>query len=185
MSLEVSFVRHPGQRDHIYVVRDDGTTCDWAFPTYGDQLPHDLCHLVIEDVLQIPNGFWGLVDQGMEVRLIDDQGTLVKDGRPLFEHANFDFRDLIQAEEAVALLAPIGMQVEQVGALAVATRTGAGTVDAIRVGLSRELGFALPAGVSPLDVSPIQTRLVELQTEWRALTDGGLLSISFTRPSGL
>jgi hypothetical protein len=146
VALTVSFVRHHGNRDHIYVTREDGTSCDWAFPTYGNQLPHDLCHLVIEEMLEIQNGFWGLVEQGMDVRLINDQGTLTKDGQPLADHFDFDFSDLIRAEEAVALLAPTGMEFEQVGALAVARRTtGEGETNS---DVASTLGFALPPGCS-------------------------------------
>jgi hypothetical protein len=179
--LKVSFVRHPGERDHIYVEREFGTPCDWTFPTYGDQLPHDLCHLVVEEMLQISNGFWGLVDQGMEVQLIDDQGTLVEDGRPLSEHVQFNSIDLVRAEEAVALLAPTGMQIEMAGPLAVALRSRDAGVS-IGEDVQHELGFALPAGCSPIVIAGIRDRLRELQTEWRALEGGGSITLSFARP---
>jgi hypothetical protein len=51
-TLEASFVRHREHRDHICVIRQDGSTCDWAFLTYEDQFPHELCHLVVEEGLQ-------------------------------------------------------------------------------------------------------------------------------------
>jgi hypothetical protein len=57
--LEVSFVRRRGKRDRVYVHRSDGTSTGWDFPSYGDGLPHDLCHLVVEDELGLPDGFWG------------------------------------------------------------------------------------------------------------------------------
>ena len=46
--LEVTFVCRRRQRDRVYVTRSDGTTTGWDFPSYGDGLPHDLCHLVVE-----------------------------------------------------------------------------------------------------------------------------------------
>jgi hypothetical protein len=182
VSLEVTFVRHRGERDHVYVTRSDSTNCDWSFPTYGDQLPHDLCHLVIEEPLQIRNGFWGLVEQGMEVQLIDDQGVLSKDGRPIFEHSAFDASDLIRAEEAVALLAPIGMQVVQVGALAVATRSATGSTEQRSSEVMLHLGFTLPAAATAEVVASIRERLLELQREWASLVDGGSITLHFTLP---
>src|ERR1022692_2336181 len=104
MALTVAFVRHRERRDRIYVTRQDGTSIFWDFPSYGDRLPHDLMHLVVEDGLGIVNGFWGMVAAGAEVTLIDNQATLVCHGRPLVEHPGVDFSDLMQAEEAVALL---------------------------------------------------------------------------------
>jgi hypothetical protein len=61
--LEASFVRRRGSRDRVYVTRSDGTTTGWDFPSYGDGLPHDLCHLVVEEALGLSEGFWGLVDR--------------------------------------------------------------------------------------------------------------------------
>jgi hypothetical protein len=182
VSLEVTFVRHHGERDHVRVTRSDATTCEWSFPTYGDQLPHDLCHLVIEELLHLRNGFWGLVEQGMEIRLIDNQGVLVKDGRPIFEHSAFDASDLIRAEQAVALLAPIGMQVVQVGSLAVATRTETGSTEQPQLEAIPSLGFTLPTEATADVVSLIRRRLLELQREWALLLNGGSITLHFTLP---
>ncbi|HLM96944.1 MAG TPA: hypothetical protein VK283_11555 [Acidimicrobiales bacterium] len=115
MGLRVAFVRHRERRDRVYVTRQDASSTAWDFPSYGDRLPHDLCHLVVEEELGIVDGFWGLVDQGVEVRLVDNQATLVRDGRPLVEQPGVAFTDLMRAEEAVALLAPTGIVTEQVG----------------------------------------------------------------------
>lgn len=179
VALTVSFVRHHGKRDHVYVTRENGTTCDWAFPTYGDQLPHDLCHLVVEEMLGIPNGFWSLVEQGMEVRLINNQGTLVKEGRSLSGDSAFDFSGLVRAEEAVALLAPIGMRFEQAGALVVARRSTGGTTTSADA--ASNLGFTLPPGCSTEVVNATRERLRELTERWRSLDDGGAITLSFTR----
>ncbi|MDQ3570648.1 MAG: hypothetical protein M3450_12995 [Actinomycetota bacterium] len=74
--LDATFVRRRGSRDRVYVTRADGTSTSWHFPSYGDGLPHDLCHLVVEDELGLTDGFWGLIDQGVEVRLVNNQATL-------------------------------------------------------------------------------------------------------------
>jgi hypothetical protein len=178
VALTVSFVRHRGKRDHVYVTRQDGSSCDWEFPTYGNQLPHDLCHLVIEEMLAISNGFWGLVEQGMEARLVNDQGTLAKDGRTL-SASGFDFSDLVRAEEAVALLAPVGFRFDQVGALAVARQS---VVDRAREpDVAAQLGFKLPPGCSTEVVTATGVRLGELREQWRELHDGGAITLSFMR----
>jgi hypothetical protein len=52
------------------------------FPSYGDGLPHDLCHLVVEDGLGLSEGFWGLVDQHVDVCVVNNQPTLMRDGKP-------------------------------------------------------------------------------------------------------
>jgi hypothetical protein len=64
--LRASFVRTVGERDRIYVVRSDGSEVNWAFPNYGEALPHDLIHLVVEAAFGLRQGFWGRVDAGVD-----------------------------------------------------------------------------------------------------------------------
>lgn len=104
MALRVAFLRQRGQRDRIYVTRPDSSTTAWDFPSYGDGLPHDLVHLVVESGLGIVDGFWGLVDGGVEVTLVNDQACLVRAGRPLVDQPGFDASGLLRAEEAVAVI---------------------------------------------------------------------------------
>jgi hypothetical protein len=101
VSLTVTFVRHRGRRDRIYVERPDGSQLSWTFPTYGDRLPHDLGHLVVERALGIDDGFWGLVADGADVALVHNVATLVRDGNPLVK-SDVDFSGLRRAEDAVA-----------------------------------------------------------------------------------
>lgn len=154
MAMRVSFVRHRGRRDHVYVTRSDDSVADWAFPTYGGELPHDLCHLVVEEALGIARGFWGMVDAGMNVQLVDNQATLVHDGQPLVDDPSVDFSDLKRAEQAVALL---------------------GTADHLR----SELGFDGPEGASAETILSIGQRLEELRRQWRNLDDGAAITLDY------
>src|SRR5882762_4340026 len=81
--LKASFVRTVGERDRIYVVRSDGSEVDWAFPTYGDALPHDLIHLVVEAAFGLGQGFWGRVDAGA------DPGAIMADANRRGGHDKF------------------------------------------------------------------------------------------------
>ncbi|HEY5274763.1 MAG TPA: hypothetical protein VIJ34_16245 [Acidimicrobiales bacterium] len=182
VALVASFVRQRGSRDHIFVRRSDGSSCAWAFPTYGDRLPHDLCHLVIEAMLGIADGFWGLVDEGMEVQLIDDQATLGKDGRPLAGRGDVDLSGLVRAEEAVALFGPAGMQFDKTGGLVVATTTVTEPSPALEGGRAA-LGFSLPATADKSISNAIRDRLMQLGEEWRALHDGAAITLAFETPA--
>ena len=46
--LVASFIRSRGERDRVHVRRSDGTETSWLLPTYGEGMPHDLVHLVVE-----------------------------------------------------------------------------------------------------------------------------------------
>ena len=179
MALTVAFVRHRERRDRIYVTRQDGTSIFWDFPSYGDRLPHDLMHLVVEDGLGIVNGFWGMVDAGAEVTLIDNQATLVCHGRPLVEHPGVDFSDLMQAEEAVALLGPTGMQTEQVGAITVARLDSASSGTPPENLLGSDLGCEPLAQRSAQEIASIRQLLHDLGQQWRDLFDGAAITLTF------
>ena len=178
MVLQVSFVRHRGHRDHVYVSRSDGSSTGWEFPSYGDDLPHDLCHLVVEDELGITDGFWGLVDQGTDVKLINNQATLVRGGKPIVENPGLDFSDLSRAERAVALLAPFGLRARQSDALAVA-RLDLGESGPSAVHLISELGFDLSEGTPEELLSLIQRRLEAFRREWQSLDDGAAIMVTY------
>jgi hypothetical protein len=186
--LEVSFVRRRGQRDHVYVHRDDGSETDWAFPTYGDGLPHDLCHLVVEQGLGLTDGFWGLVDQGVEVGLVNNQATLVRDGTPLTELPDADFRGLMQAEAAVAALGSPMHAVQLAGELVVGRPgvedepdDGEALPDPIDVSTAFSASVELPPTATPDAVAAIHAELRALAQRWRGLDDGGAITLTFTR----
>src|SRR5579859_7414385 len=164
--LEVSFVRRRGSRDRVYVTRDDGSSTGWDFPSYGDGLPHDLCHLVVEDELCLTEGFWGLVDQGVDVGLVNNQATLLRDGRPLVEHIGADFSGLTEAEAAVAVLAGPSVDVTTSGELAVARLTTALGGTATAGDMAQALGVQLPASATPDAIAAVRTRLRELSERW-------------------
>jgi hypothetical protein len=185
--LEVTFVRHRGRRDHVYVHRGDGSATDWAFPSYGDGLPHDLCHLVVEDGLGLTEGFWGLVDQGVEVALVRNQAALVRDGTPLTEIAGADFSGLMEAEMAVASLGSPMHTLELAGDLVVVrpgTDGQAETMSAVgpaMTDVAARFGHDLPATATPDAVAAIHQRLRELGATWRTLPDGGSIVLPFQR----
>jgi hypothetical protein len=160
VSLTVTFVRHRQRRDRVYVARGDGTSTFWDFPSYGDRLPHDLCHLVVEDGLGIVDGFWGMVDRGVEVRLVDNQATLVRHGRPLVDEPGVDFSDLRRAEDAVAYLGSGGVRPEPVDAVTV-THLDATTEAAL---------------------SSTRQRLADLGRRRRALSDGDAITLAYAGP---
>jgi len=55
-------------------------------------LPHDLCQLVVEDGFHIAKGFWGLIDDGMDVTLLDNQVVLIRVGKPLVDDPGVNFQ---------------------------------------------------------------------------------------------
>lgn len=180
IAVKASFVRHRERRDRVYVTRQDGSSTAWDFPSYGDRLPHDLCHLVVEEALGISNGFWGLVDQGVEVRLVDDQATLVRAGKPLVQEVGVDFSDLMEAERMVGVFGPTGIHTEQVGAITVAHLDPSSTAASCDTDEPpSELGVDLPAGLSDEAIASLRRQLHDLGEQWRSLDDGDAITLTY------
>jgi len=64
--MRVTFVKTIGNRDRVYVRFADGREKSWPFPTYGEHLPHDCVHLIVERAFAIADGVWGHVERGGE-----------------------------------------------------------------------------------------------------------------------
>jgi len=73
--LKATFVRTAGERDRIHVTRSNRTTVSWQFPAYGDELPHDLVHWVVETSCGLRSGFWGRVDAGADPAAINAEAS--------------------------------------------------------------------------------------------------------------
>ena len=152
----------------------------WEFPSYGDGLPHDLCHLIVEEALGLSEGFWGLVDQHVDVGLVHNAPTLMRDGRPLVERPDIDFSGLLRAEEMVAVLGVPAMEVEELSDVAV-VRLSSSAVSPVSVDdLGERLGCELPENLAV--IAAIHDRLRELGQRWRTLDDGCSIKLTFSGP---
>src|SRR6478736_3934875 len=95
--LRARFVRTVGERDRVYVRRSDGSETSWVFPSFGDGLPHDLVHLVVEQDFGVRDGFWGRVDRGVEPAAINAEANRVG-GKGKYAGFGPDLQQLLLAE---------------------------------------------------------------------------------------
>lgn len=158
-------MRVRGQRDRIYVRRSDGSEVSWVFPTYGDELPHDLVHLIVEGAFGVRQGFWGRVDAGVDPARINDEANRMG-GANKYQGFGDDRRDLLLAE-----------------ALAAASWLNVDVSDEQRreaiVESCGKLGVELPPAVSLERVGEVRAALAQLRAQWRALGVKGTLKLRF------
>jgi hypothetical protein len=57
--------------DKITICRADGTTAAAQFPKKGP-VPHDAVHLIVEEVLGLAHGFWGMIAAGHDLEDMQD-----------------------------------------------------------------------------------------------------------------
>jgi len=117
---------------------------------------------------------------------VDNQATLVRDGRPLLGQPGVDFAGLEEAETAVALLGPTSLLVIEgdPSGLAVArtpesASAAAAPSDASAARIAEIAGGPLPASATPERIAAIRARLAELDDRWRHLDDGGAITLAF------
>jgi hypothetical protein len=167
--LKATFVRAAGERDRIYVTRSDGSEVSWSFPSYGDGLPHDLVHWVVESCCGLRNAFWGRVDAGADPAVVNAEANRAG-GSDKYAGYGPDRQELDVAEA----LANAGW-----------TRDGA-TEAEIRESLvtqCRSLGAPAP-DLSPTQAERIRSTLRELSSRWRSLLPKGSLTVTFPDSEG-
>ena len=161
--LEVAFVRTVGEADRLYVKRSDGTEAHWSAPTYGDALPHDLVHLVVESAFDLRRGFWGRVDEGVDPKIVSDQANR-KGGADKYAAYGSDQAELVLAE-----------------ALATAPWAEERVDDGIAEAFARMRASGPPVQVSAERVREVRGVLAALTTRWRDLRPKGALNLTFDR----
>jgi hypothetical protein len=163
--LEASFVRVIGERDRIYVTRSDGSSVSWVFTSYGDDLPHDLVHLVVESAFGVTQGFWGRVDAGADPGAIAREANR-KGGRDKYAGYGADQAQL-QLAEALANVrwraadATAGALIEQAAAAC------------------RDAGVVPPPALSAERAGQVRRMLGDLTTQWRAFAPKGTIVLRF------
>ena len=153
--MRVRFVRTAGAPDRVYVRRSDGSETSWSFPTYGDAVPHDLVHLVVEEEFAIADGFWGRVDRGVDPARTNAEANRIGGAN---KYAGFgdDLRGLYLAETLANLSWGISEVTDE-----------------------ERLQRAADCRVDLAGLRRVRERLAELGAQWRALVPKGTLELTF------
>jgi hypothetical protein len=162
--LQAAFVRTVGAPDRVYVVRSDGSEVGWSFPTYGDGLPHDLVHLVVESAFGLSGAFWGRVDEGADPRIINAEANR-RGGPDKYAAFGPDGSILLLAE---ALAAAPWIAVPAAGELE----------SHVRAAHAR---FGVEYGAPQGRIDETRAVLAWLGAQWRGLRPKGALNLRFER----
>ena len=163
--MMVSFVRVRGQRDRIYAHRSDGTEVSWVFPSYGDGLPHDLVHLVVEAAFGLRHGFWGRGAAGDDPAVINDEANRAC-GPDKYRGFGADRTELLLAEGLAA------------GPWFDPEISDAARLDRVAESV-RRVGAQPPASLSLDRVIAARTALEALRARWRAFGEKGTIRLVF------
>ena len=163
--MQVTFVRTVGEKDRIYVVRDDGSESSWSFASYGPRLPHDLVHLVVESITGLRPGLWGRVAAGADMRRINAAANRMG-GKDKYKALGDDISDVL-VSEALAIAPWSDESLDDVACLDAIAKNAA------------DMGVALPDSIEENTVAAVRARLSELRREWRQLVPKGSIRLSF------
>lgn len=154
--------------DAIRIVRADGSAADTRFPKKGP-FPHDLVHAVVEDVLGLTRGFWGMIAEGRYPEEIQSLADAMGHSSAKKAHEpDPSIMELVQAERLVECF-----EAEIWG--------GPAGLDSLQS--AADAGFAqsmVPRiELAETDVAEIRRRLAALQVEWMTLHEGGTLAFDW------
>ena len=164
--LRARFVRTVGERDRVYVRRSDGSETSWEFASYGEGLPHDLVHLVVERDFGVRRGFWGRVNQGVSPARITEEANRVG-GKDKYAGFGPDQRELLIAEALAAAAGGYRPDMDDAAH------------HAQLVAAYASIGLAVPPSLTVEALGATTRRLRELQVKWKALVPKGTLELEF------
>ena len=160
--MRVTFVRTVGAKDRVYVTRDGGGETSWEFPSYGEGLPHDLVHLVVESRFGVTRGVWGRVAAGADLARINAAANKMG-GNDKYRALGDDLDQVMLAE--VLANAP-WLRLDE-----------APTVTAVLEHMSAQV--AVPASVTAESIERVRAELFALREKWRALAPKGSLTFRY------
>ena len=163
--MKVTFVRTVGKPDRFYVVRADGTEASSSFPSYGDALPHDLVHLVVEAGFELRNGIWARVARGVDLEAVNAQANRMG-GKVAQKYAGLG-EDLAEVFLSEALANASWRE---------RTLSPAERVGDIRASCAR-FAVPMPASVTPERSARVHDVLERLGQRWRALVPKGAIAL--------
>lgn len=163
--MDISFVRTQGNPDRIYVHRTDGTEVSWTFPTYGNELPHDLVHLVVEAGFGVRGGIWAKVDAGLDLARGNARANRVG-GPDKYAAMGMDEPPIYLSEALAA------------AGWANPERSDQERLEVIREGCAK-YKVPVPATVTVERIGEVRVSLDRLRVRWRALLPKGALRFSF------
>jgi hypothetical protein len=152
--MRVSFVRTAGERDRFYVRRDDGSEASWSFPSYGERLPHDLVHFVVEQALAYRGGVWGAVARGADLAAISAEANR-RGGKIADKYARMGDPGELLVAEALANAPWLDPEADIIAAVPPS------------------------AGLTVEKVREIRARLEELGERWRGLLPKGSIELDW------
>ena len=170
--MDLAFTRGDGRRHHITAVRDDRVVGYYAMADYGTALPHDMAHVVVESVFDLPWGFWGLVAAGGRFETLNRAAVRTPGVRrtdPLVERYR---SDLLVAEGLVNLFHQL-----QVGG----DDDPASYVREAAL-VCAECGRELPTAVCTEAVVLARRALEDLNARWQSTPAGETLRLEFPLP---
>ena len=167
--MRIVALRTGEERDRVYVHRDDGTEVSWSWASYGESLPHDLVHWVIESRLGLTEGFWGLVASGVDPARVNKAAERIATGVHLRDTTGRDTSDLVQAEMLTAAVGALAWQSPD-EALAVLAESCSG------------FGVEVPDGFDAERLTWVAEQVETWAARWRALWPGDSLELEFPDP---
>ena len=164
--MEIAAVRTGGPRDRVYVTRDDGTQVFWDWSSYGESLPHDLVHYLVEIEFELTDGFWGLVGAGVDPTRVNKAADRIASGVTLRDMTGRNTDQLVVAEALAAAM----------GTLRHVTATEA--IEELEARCD-QFGLPVPEGITQERFLDLFDQVERLTTRWLRLPEGTAMELEF------
>jgi hypothetical protein len=159
--MQIQFAKQSGKYDRMTCFRADGTTTSCPMPKQGI-LPHDFVHYVVEETLDLRQGFWGILAIGVGF----------PNSEPPWDAADFNLPDLTQALQAESLVECF--QAEMWNDF----QKSENFAEILQV-TCQARNVPAPDSVSPERLEQVRSRLQDFFQQWQSLAIGETLEVEF------
>ena len=151
----------PYKKSTLHIYRDDGTL-DWEYINPG-LLTHDLAHYAVESILDMKNGFYGIINQGASISDFE----LPKGQKGFLVHPDTIHLEALQSEHLVNL---VQSEIYNTGTLD----------DFIQImkDICAENELEFPARLNKSSLKEIRSLYSELALEFHSMDEGQELELN-------
>jgi hypothetical protein len=160
-TMRIRFTKQTGKQDWMECIRDDGTSTCCPIPKQGI-LPHDFVHYVVEDTLDLRQGFWGIIAIGAGF----------PNSQPPWDASKFDLPNLTQGLQAESLVECF--QAEMWNGF----QPSPNFQDILEI-TCQQRGISTPQALSSAALQQVRSRLKEFSRQWQMLAVGETLEVEF------
>lgn len=157
----IRFTKFAGKQDWLECWRDHGSSTQWPMPKQGI-LPHDFVHYIVEDTLNLKQGFYGIIANAV----------VIPKSSPPWDVAEFMIEDSIEPLQAESLVECFQAELWN------NNQPSENFLEILQVSCEKR-EIPMPQNITEADLQKVRLRLQDFRHQWETLGIGESIEVQF------